>query len=70
MSDHSNCAVPQFLATLETGTNQRRADAVALMSWYHRHWGEPHDLEAGMRRERNWRKHDVAYYGSILFGDK
>ena len=68
MSEHDDRAVAELLATLQTGTNQRRAYSVALMRRLDGHWREPHQLEVGMLRERYGREHDVANHGSIADG--
>ena len=60
MSEHDDRAVAELLATLQTGTNQRRAYSAALMRRRDRHRRETHQLQVGMLGECYGREHDVA----------
>ena len=45
MPQNNDRAVPELWAFVETGANQRRADAFSLSAWYDGRRGEAHDLE-------------------------
>ncbi len=68
--ENNNRAVPAPPALVETGANQRRADAFSLSAWYDGHRGKAHDSECRPAGEGNRRKQNVADDCLVVLGDE
>lgn len=59
MTQHNDGTEAELLALFKACAHKRRPDAFELVLWGNGHGCKAHDLECGMARERNMRKHDV-----------
>lgn len=70
VSEHDNCANAERAAALQTGTDQGRAHALALMRRQDGHRGQPHEAQLCVPLEGNGAEHDVADDLFAVLGDQ